>query len=318
MSDSFWRPGRGAVEPPRGERPRPPAAAPPARQPAGEVVPFRRRAVKPRRRRRPLGVALLRPAATALLLVAAPVALAVWMLTSPRFALAEIQVAGAERVGEAWVRGRLAPFTGRNLLALPLVEVERRFAGHPWIAGVSLRKDLPRRLAVTLVERHPAVLVPRLGRLWLADREGRAIVPAPPGAEEDYLVVVATPGAEWEEVPAGLELAAGVARHRPVWAAGLSRVEALGGEGGFRLHTTALPFPVAVENRTLAAQGVWVDRAVPALAERFGAVAAVDARFAGRLVVRPAAAGGGMGSTVTTPQESGARPDRPHDSRRVR
>jgi hypothetical protein len=283
------------------------------------VLPFRRRAVKPRRRRRRLATALLRPAATALVLVGAPAALAVWMLTSPRFALAEVTVAGVESVEAGWAERRLAPFAGRNLLALRLTEVERALGGHPWVAGVSLRKDLPRRLVVALVERRPAVLVPRGGRLWLADREGQAIVPAPPGAEEDYLVVAAAPGAEREEVPAGLELAAEVARGAPVWAAGLWRLDALGGPD-FRLYTAALPFPVVVRAGTLAARAPWVERALPALAGRVGEIAGLDARFAGRLVVRPATAGalvGGSGKGTRVSQ-AGARPGGPHDRRRVR
>lgn len=271
------------------------AAGFPPRAPAGEVLPFRRRAVKPRRRRRSLWLRLLRPAAGALVIVGAPAAAVAWMLATPRFALAETAVAGTARVEAVWIEARLAPFAGRNLVTLPLAEVEAALAGHPWIAGVSLRKDLPRKLAVEVVERRPAVLVPGPGGLWLADGEGSRIVPAPPGADERFLVVVPPRGRQAVEVPAALELAAEVARMEPVWAAGLVRVDALG-EGDFRLHSAALPAPLTLRRERLAA-AAWVERALPVLAAKHDAGAgqevwAIDARFAGRLVVRPRAAGG--------------------------
>lgn len=266
------------------------AAAFPPRAPAGEVLPFRRRAVKPRRRRQSLWLRLLRPAAAALLIVGAPAAAALWMLTTPRFALAETSVARTARVEADWVEARLAPFAGRNLVTLPLADVEAALGGHPWIAGVSLRKDLPRKLAVEVLERRAAVLVPGPGGLWLADGEGARIVPAPAGAEERFLLVVPPRGRQGVEVPAALELAAEVARIEPVWAAGLVRVDALG-EGDFRLHSSALPAPLTVRRERLAA-AAWVERALPVLAARQHDVGAIDARFAGRLVVRPREAGG--------------------------
>jgi hypothetical protein len=286
------------------------AAAPPARDgaafafpprpPAGEVLPFRRRAVKTRRRRRGLAVRLLRPAAVALAVVGAPLAAAAWMLTTPRFALAETAVAGTERVTAEWVEARLALFAGANLLTLPLAEVEAALGGHPWIAGVSLRKDLPRKLAVEIVERRPAALVPGPGGPWLADREGGRIVPAPPGADERFLLVVPPPGRRGVEVAAALDVAAEVARLEPVWAAGLVRVDALG-EGDFRLHSTALPAPLTVRAGRLAAGAEWVERALPAVSARFdGEVGAIDARLAGRLIVRRAGGEGtGGGTTIT-------------------
>lgn len=289
------------------EAPRRPNAAPadlpaaaaagfPPRAPAGEVLPFRRRAVKPRRRQRSLWLRLLRPAAAALVLVGTPAAAAAWVLTTPRFALAETTVAGTAEVAAPWVEARLAPFAGRNLLALPLAEVETALDGHPWIAGVSLRKDLPRRLAVEIVERRPAALVPGPDGLWLAERDGGRIVPASGDDRERFLLVVPPPGRQAVEVPAALDLAQEVARVEPVWAAGLVRVDALG-EGDFRLHTGALPAPVVVRAGRLGAAVWWVERALPAAEARLGSVRAIDARFAGRLIVRPAAgaAGGAAG-----------------------
>jgi len=282
---------------------------PTARGPVGtEALPFRRRAVRPRRRRRSLWVRLLGPLATAALLVGAPAALAGWMLTTPRFALREIAIDGTERVPREWVERAVEPFRGEHLLTLRLDRVEAAVAGHPWIASVSIAKRLPDGVAVQVAERRAAALVPAPASEpadgpWLADAEGRPIVRASAEEAEGLALVVPSPwdagGGEGSRrvaaVPAALALAREIARAEPVWAAGLERLESLGG-GDFRVWTAALPFPVLVEQGRLEPAAERLGDVLPALAARrpeLGRVAEADLRFAGRLVLRPAPEDGG-------------------------
>ncbi len=72
------------------------------------------------------------------------------------------------------------------------------------------------------------------------------------------------------------------------WIAGLSEVEVLGAED-FRLHTSALPFPVLVRIGTLNLKARRLEELLPHI-ERYGA-AAVDLRFARRIIVQPSVAG---------------------------
>lgn len=272
----------------------------------GTVLPFRRTAVKPRRRRRSAWLRWLRPLASALLLVGLPTALGAWVLTSPRFALAELRVEGVERVERAWVEHRLAPLAGRNLVRLPLGEVQARLASHPWIEGVAVRKELPDGLGVEVRERTAAALVPGDGGPWLVDAGGRPIEPAPAEVAERYLLVVPRraptgveeddDGAEVREpgsprgpvapVPAALAVAGELAAVRPDWAAGLERAEEIG-PGQFRLVTSALPFPLLVRRGEVAERAERLGEALPALDRRLGPLARADLRFAGRLVLRP-------------------------------
>jgi hypothetical protein len=281
----------------------------------GEVVPFRRRAVKPRRRSRSPLRALVRPLAGALAVVGAPLAVGLWALTSPRFALAEVVVQGTDRIPAAWVRDELAPFAGRNLLRLPLAEVDAALAGHPWIDGVEVSKRLPRTLAVAVAERRPAALVTVGGALWFADRDGRPIAPAAGGATEGLLLVSppvgpagggaptggATGGAAGGTAggagaaavpPGGVELALGVAAQlgdvAPEWAAELTWVEVLSEEDA-RLHTAALPFPLVVRSGRLEPGVSRLAELLPGLARRYPRLEAVDLRFSRRIVLRPQA-----------------------------
>jgi len=307
----------------------------------GHVLPFRRTAVKPRRKKRSLLVRLLRPLTAALLLVGVPVGVGGWVLTSPRFALAEVEVRGTRRVDPAWVEARVEPLLGRNLVQLPLTRVEAALAGHPWIAALSIRKQLPDGLAVEVTERRPAVLVPapdRQGRRqsdasddgedggaaawWLADAAGRPIVPAPADAAADFVRVVpaedrgAAVGPLAAAVPGALSVAADLARSRPVWAAGLERIEALG-QDEYRLRTTALPFPLLVKAGQVEPRAGRLEAALPELRRRLGEIGVADLRFAGRLVVRPAGATPAVaGGAMTMTRTAAVAPSRTDDMRR--
>lgn len=269
----------------------------------GAVLPFRRTAVKPRRKRRSLWLRLLRPVATALLLVAMPVAAGYWVLTSSDFALAEVDVRGNARVDDAWVRGRLAPLMGQNLVRIPLAGVEASLQGHPWIASVSIQKRLPDGLTVEVEERRAAVLVPGPEGaagfpLWLADAAGRPIAEAPPEAADELVLVVpaaeraAVLGPLADTVPGAVEVARAFSRSQPVWAAGLERIEALG-QGEYRLVTAALPFPLLVRAGEVERRVALLQAALPGLRRELGSemddMAVADLRFDDRLVLRPAA-----------------------------
>lgn len=267
----------------------------------GRVLEFRRAAVKPRRQRRNLWAAAARGLLGAVLVVGTPVAAAAWAMTSPRFALTELSVTAAERVPEAWVRARLAPLVGRNLLLLPLPEVDRALAGHPWIGSLSVAKALPSRLEVTVTQRRPAALVLRAGEPWFADAAGGAIAPvgAPAGASAEsaagdpeaagLLLVVPPegPGIEGNGVPLALAVAAELAAAAPAWARELGRIDVLSEEDA-RLHTAALPCPLLVRQGTIGKRADHLRALLPEVAARYPEMAALDLRFSRRIVVEPA------------------------------
>jgi len=252
----------------------------------GKVLPFRRRNAAVRVRRRNPWLALAGPFAQAALLVATPLLLALWLLSSPTFALVRIEVAGNRVVSESWVEGALAPLGGRNLLRLHLPEVERRLGANPWIARVTVEKRLPDGLRVALVERHAAALLRTADGLAVLDSEGHVVAPWTPelGAEDLLLVSVGTQGPV--ELGGALAIADELQDAAPDWAATLSEVEVLS-EDSFRLFLGALPFPVAVRSGTLVARLPMLRHLLPELERRYPALASVDLRFERRLIFQP-------------------------------
>lgn len=292
---------------------RPPTPAPGGSPGSGHVLPFRRRRGLPVRRRSRLAV-LARPFFTALAIVGIPAAALWWSATSERFALGALEVRGSERVGADWIRGRLDPLVGRNLVWMPLERVETTLSSHPWVAGAEVTKELPDRLRVVVVERRPgAILRSGEDRFWV-DTEGALIVPVvsreevPPGllAVRWDDAVHAEPTRRSRVLAAALGAARALRDAAPEWGRALASVEVLG-EEEFRLEGAtgsgaagnALPFPLLVRfggssgggAAEIASRLRRLEELLPeiraALGARLPEPASVDLRYRHRIVVRP-------------------------------
>jgi cell division protein FtsQ len=246
---------------------------------------FRRRPFRASHQRPSLLRILLRPLGLALLLVGTPAALAVWTLTSSRFALHDIEVESGERVAPEWVAQSLEPLRGRHVLLLSLPEVERLLAAHRWVQGVEVRKRLPDALVVQIVERIPVAVIRDARGLSYVDRQGRLI---------DSLESV--------EVPAALLLIEGEVGDSAAIAAAVSAVETLSARGSaiFRsvesvellsgpdleLRVSALPFAVLIRVDRLEPAVDRFERLLPKIRSRYEGLAAVDLRFSRQLVMK--------------------------------
>ncbi len=250
---------------------------------------LRRRRFTAPRRRRSLPLRLLRQFAFATVVVAVPVGAAVWVLTSPRFHLRTLELSGTERVPREWIGEQIAPLRGRHLLRLSLADLEGELAGHPWIAGLAMRKRLPDTLAVRVVERRPAALLRRADGMHYIDRAGRLIDRYDPGAgPADLMLVRLSSGGESRLGPA-LDAAADFVRLEPEWGRQLSEVEVLG-EDDLRFHTAALPFALVLGVGGVEAGLRRLRRYLPEVRHRLMPAAALDLRFSGRIVAVPTSA----------------------------
>jgi len=243
----------------------------------GRVLPFRRPPAAVRVRRRSLWATLGRPFVQALSLVGAPAALLSWVLTSPSFALARVEVRGNHQVTSAWVENALRPLRGENLLRLPLDEVARRVAAHPWLAAVTIEKRLPDRLRLVVDERRPAGLLRGAAGLVYLDRDGRPIAPLAGGAGPSDLLLVSLGTASEVDLAGAFRVAEELAAAEPAWAPTLSEVEVLGDED----------YRLLVRRGTLAQRLPALAALMPELARRYARLAFVDLRSERRIVFQP-------------------------------
>lgn len=247
--------------------------------------PYRRRLFAARHRRRSLWVRLARPFFGALLLVGSPAALTAWVMTSPEFTVREIAVTGSDRVPESWVREILTGIAGSSVFEIEPGEIERRLLAHPWLARVGVRKRLPDRLEVELVERRPAALFRRDGDLLLVDLDGEIFTRFEPEAETASLLLLSGVD-EPELLTRAMRAARRLEAIEPAWGASLSEVEVLNGND-LRLHTSALPFPLVVRAERLEEAIESLRDHLPRMREHLDAVGAIDLRFQRYIVVQP-------------------------------
>ena len=259
-----------------------------------EVPRFRRRARLPRHRPSKL-LRLVRTFLVALVAVGGPAVLGVWLATAPQFAVERIEAPATPRVSEAWLADALEPLRGQNLLRLSLPAVRGALAGHPWIAGVAVRKDLPDGLTVMVEERRPAA-VAASGEgggeeAWVyLDADGRPIAPVEGAPVElPRLTGLPTDPAFADEAAARARAALAVVEEVRAldlpWSASLEEIRVLGPED-FLLRSPEAPFPFLVRGGAVAAKLPYLDRVLPSLQESAERVAAVDLRFDRRIVVR--------------------------------
>jgi cell division septal protein FtsQ len=94
-----------------------------------------------------------------------------WLVTSPRFAVAAVDVRGAARVGPARVLAAAGIEPGAGLLTLDVREVRARIEAMPEIRRADVVRELPDRVTILVEERRPFTLV-HAGRLHWVDEEG--------------------------------------------------------------------------------------------------------------------------------------------------
>ncbi len=250
------------------------------------VLPFRRPSATVRVRRRSAWAALRRPFLQALGLVGLPAVAVAFVFGASSFALASVEIRTGDAIDARWVERALAPYSGENLVRLPLASVEQRLLEHPWVESVRLEKRLPDRLRVSLVERRPAALLRNGSELVFLDGDGRVIAPFDPAMGDPDLPLVSVGSSAVDDFSASLAVAEELASVAPDWGASLSEVEALG-EGDFRLYIGALPFPLLVRGGTLATRLPALRALLSELGQRYPGILAVDLRSPRRIVLQP-------------------------------
>ncbi|BCS88357.1 cell division protein FtsQ/DivIB [Pseudodesulfovibrio sediminis] len=123
-----------------------------------------------------------------LLLLSFVAALSVGMLygyryitSNPYFNLTEIHVSGNTRLSYSDVLSNADVALGLNSIDMNVGEVESRLSTNPWIQSVTVRRELPNRLRIGIVEKVPAFWIRQGDGLYFADANGKVIAPMHPG-----------------------------------------------------------------------------------------------------------------------------------------
>jgi cell division protein FtsQ len=129
-----------------------------------------------RRARRVAGRLLL--AALGAVALCAAALLVGWLLASPRFAVASVEVSGQSRLTREEIEAAAGIAPGVNIFALDTQRVVARLLALPIVRRADVIRTLPNRVAIVVEERRPFTLV-HAGTLHWIDEHGVDLGPEP-------------------------------------------------------------------------------------------------------------------------------------------
>jgi len=94
-----------------------------------------------------------------------------FVLDSPYFSVREIQVRGGDRVRGSELVAMAGLKHGMTMWNIDPAAIEKKFARHPWVRRVVVRREFPRRVLIEVEERAPKAIL-AIGKLYYVDSEG--------------------------------------------------------------------------------------------------------------------------------------------------
>lgn len=98
-----------------------------------------------------------------------------WLTHAPIFQIAGVDVNGVRHLGDADLKNIVGEFTGQNIFRVDLQSAVRRARTNPWIKDATIHRSLPNRIAMSVVERVPHVILDSGAGRYLMDNEAVVI-----------------------------------------------------------------------------------------------------------------------------------------------
>ncbi len=201
--------------------------------------------------------------------------------SSSRFALSRYEVTGNTRARTEDVLVALAPWKGRNLLALDLEPLAARLGAHPWIERVTLAKRFPDGLAVRVSERRALALYRDGESFWWVGGDGRLIASYDPRRDRTAYVILS---GERRALPEAVGLLEDLRAARPEYFGALSEIASLP-DGGFGMMDAIFRRPVRVLRADAPEKVRALIEARSFIESRGWEARAIDLRFADRVIL---------------------------------
>jgi len=121
--------------------------------------------------------------------------------THPYFALTPIEIDGNRRLTRREILDWVGVHDGSSIWYASPGAMRVRLQSHPWIQRVSVQREFPRHVSITVQERRPVAIV-RLDGLNYVDRSGRVLGPLRPDDSRDFPLITGLEGPEAEQFAA--------------------------------------------------------------------------------------------------------------------
>lgn len=119
-----------------------------------------------------------------------------YALTTPRFAIQNVEVIGNQRLSRSKVAEIAGIRVGQNIFATDTTTLQRRLLNEPWIRTAQVTRDLPNALQVKITE-HEATALANLDEvLFLVTSAGEPFRPVAAGESFDLPLITGVSGTE--------------------------------------------------------------------------------------------------------------------------
>lgn len=111
-----------------------------------------------------------------------------WMYQSSLFRINSVHITGCQRISKEEIRNLANVDIHSNILAIDADKIGRTLETHPWVKQAIVRKELPDRLYIRIVEKQPVALLQDNG-LYYVDKEGVIIARTNLAENMDYPII---------------------------------------------------------------------------------------------------------------------------------
>ena len=212
--------------------------------------------------------------------------------SNSRFAVRNIEIAGAVHTSKTELNAATARYVGMNLFKIDIAQVQHDLRSLPWISRIEIEKKLPDTLRMVVTERKPVALAQLGNELRYVDEQGTPFAGLNPVAgDPDLPLIVSTCGMRivsgaCPDMVRSVALLRTLATRDPEIYSRISEVRPIA-PAGFELYDRDLGAMVLTNAEDVSAK--WRSLYAIVKAERLsrGAIAYADLRFADRIVVKP-------------------------------
>lgn len=111
-----------------------------------------------------------------------------WLYQSNFFRINSVHISGCQRVSKEEIRELANVDIHSNMLAIDVDNIGRTLELHPWVNQAIVRKELPDRLYIHIVEKEPVAVLQDRG-LYYVDKEGIIIAKTSLAEDMDYPII---------------------------------------------------------------------------------------------------------------------------------
>jgi cell division septal protein FtsQ len=119
-----------------------------------------------------------------------------YALTTPRFAIQNVEVSGNQRLNRSRVMDIAGIRLGQNIFATDTLTLQRRLLDEPWVHTAQVTRDIPSTLRIKLTEHEAAALASVDDTLFLVTNEGEPFRQVTPGETFDLPLITGLSSAE--------------------------------------------------------------------------------------------------------------------------